>query len=164
MLKTQPRTDRACVSVTSAQEIQMRIVCFEHFKTRYPRHYTDIYIIFDYLEKALIMYNDHFFTVYKLFHDKPGTPKDKACVSCKVAAGGALLAVTIASAFAVKSRKSHPIRAGFGVISVLIAGSGSMICFNEALNNIKHNKKLENETKIAIKESRKRARDDVPQP
>lgn len=97
-----------------------------------------------------------YWTVYKLFHDPPGTPEGLKCVGCKVAGGGASLAMTaICMDQMRRSYKKNAFKTmGFGFASFGLLAAASVF-FRVAHEHDKYNKDLIKRNAELIKARRK---------
>lgn len=95
-----------------------------------------------------------YFRIYKLFYDPPGTPRDKKCVKCKLAASagsGLLFPPMLYAAYKKRTSNFKPMVYGFGAIAT---STFSLIMLKVAIDNHESNKKLTKENLERIRMQR----------
>lgn len=99
-------------------------------------------------------------SVYGMFYEAPGTPKDLKCVSCKVASGSATLAMAGASLYGMARtiRTKFYVGAGFGAAAFCFSAT-SAVLFRVAYDYRGYNESLIRNNAVAIKDERKKNRE-----
>lgn len=96
-----------------------------------------------------------FWHIYKLFNDPPGSPKELKCVGCKIAAGGALLPLSLGLFFGAKkiAVKNVYYATATGFVGLATLGV-SLVMFKVAQEHKVYNELLMRETRERVKKER----------